>query len=291
MSRSRASHLALYIALIAALIGCSTTAPPPRYYVAPYVPPTRQHGIPVADYGSIPAEPTRRGGIPVEPARFDRTPVAAERPRPAPQAQNYYTLLDSAAVQKLPNRQGGIFGLKDAMPIPVELSDGTTVVVYRVDRIDHRAPPPFRIGDVLCTVNGAFFSSVDGMPRYVQSLTPGSTATVEYLPREWVSPRRQTASRYAPPAHAPSASATVQIISIPSKYPRPPGPPRERTEAERRHVMAMSAKGFLVGSVGRLFSDAMGGLPSVMGPGVGLRGGPPTQWEKDGETWNRNNPQ
>jgi hypothetical protein len=274
-SCGRPSHLALYIVLIVALIGCSTTAPPPQYYVEPFEPPFRQRDIPVADFDSIPAEPARHAGIYVEPLRFDDAPAEPARytraravaPRPAPQAQNRYVLLDSASVRKLPNRQGGIFGLQDAMPIPVELSDGTTLVVYRVDRIDHRAPPPFRIGDVLCTVNGAFFSTIDGMPRYVQSLAPGSTATVEYLPRELVTPRRRESSRYASPAQTPSLSAMVHIISIPSKYPRPPGPPREMTEAERRHIMFMHAKGAAYGTVLQAALDMIGGLPSVMGPG------------------------
>jgi hypothetical protein len=103
MCRSHASHLALYIVLIVALVGCSTTAPPPPYpvTVAPRV------------------EPARFGGVPVEPARFNGVPVVAERPRPAPQAQNRYVLLDSATVQRLPNHRGGILGMKDATPIPV----------------------------------------------------------------------------------------------------------------------------------------------------------------------------
>ena len=113
MCRSHASHLALYIVLIVALVGCSTTAPPPPYpvTVAPRVEPARFDGIPV--------EPARFGGVPVEPARFNGVPVVAERPRPAPQAQNRYVLLDSATVQRLPNHRGGILGMKDATPIPV----------------------------------------------------------------------------------------------------------------------------------------------------------------------------
>jgi hypothetical protein len=264
MCRSLPSHLALYIVLIVALVGCSTTAPPPRYYVEPYNP-TR--------HDAIPAEPARYAGIPVAPARFDRTPVAAR-----PQAQHYYTLLDSAAVQKLPNRQGGIFGLKDAMPIPVKLSDGTTVVVYRVDKIDHRAPPPFRIGDVLCTVNGAFFSTIDGMPRYVQSLAPDSTATVEYLPREWVTPKRRASSRYASPAHAPAASETVQIISTPTRYFGQPVP--ERTEAGLRNELAMSAAGYGLGTIIQGVINAFGGLPSPGTPVIMPPRGRPGGWQE-----------
>ena len=179
--------------------------------------------------------------------------------------------------------------MKDATPVPVVLSDGTTLVVYRVDRIDHRAPPPFRIGDVLCTVNGAFFSTVDGMPRYVQSLTPGSTAMIEYLPREWVTPRRRGSSRYASPAQTPSLSATVQIISIPTRYPGQPVP--ETTEAGRRFIAGMSAIGTAYGTGLQMFLDAIGGLPSVSGPGLGLSGGPRTPEEIGIEIWNRNNPQ
>ena len=91
MCRGYASHLALYIVLIVALAGCSTTTPPSTYpvTVAPRV------------------EPARFDGIQVELARFNNIPAVAERPRPAPQAQNYYTLLDSAAVHRLPNRQAG----------------------------------------------------------------------------------------------------------------------------------------------------------------------------------------
>jgi hypothetical protein len=74
-------------------------------------------------------------------------------------AQNRYALLDSAAVQQLPNRQGGILGMKTATPLRVDLLDGRNIVVYRVDRVDHREPSPIRINDVLY-------------------------ATVEYVPRE-----------------------------------------------------------------------------------------------------------
>jgi hypothetical protein len=99
-------------------------------------------------------------------------------------AQNRYALLDSAAVQQIPNRQGGILGIKTATPLRVDLLDGRNIVVSRVDRVDHREPSPIRINDVLYAVDGLFFSTADGMPRYVQSLAPGSTATVEYVPRE-----------------------------------------------------------------------------------------------------------
>jgi hypothetical protein len=44
-------------------------------------------------------------------------------------AQNRYALLDSAAVQQLPNRQGGILGMKTATPLRVDLLDGRNIVV------------------------------------------------------------------------------------------------------------------------------------------------------------------
>ena len=59
--------------------------------------------------------------------------------------------------------------MKTAAPRTVVLPDGTSIVVYVVEKIDIRMRPPFKIGDVLYAMNGMLFTSMDGMPRYVQS--------------------------------------------------------------------------------------------------------------------------
>ena len=66
-----------------------------------------------------------------------------------PSLRRAYKLVDSAAVQKLPNRQGGLLGMKTAAPRTVVLQDGTSIVVYLVEKIDVRQRPPFGQGDVL----------------------------------------------------------------------------------------------------------------------------------------------
>src|SRR4029453_7961106 len=153
-----------------------------------------------------------------------------------------YVLTDSAAVQKLPDRQGGLLGLKTAMPRTVVLPDGTNIVVYVVEKIDMRPRPPFGNGDVLYAVNGMLFTSMDGMPRYVQSLPPGSTATLEYLK----APPRRWKGQFVPLEQRTALSATVDIISTPSRYARPPGPPPspQQLERERQHVAKMAAAGY-----------------------------------------------
>ena len=49
-------------------------------------------------------------------------------------AQEGYRLADSAAVQRLPNRQGGLSGMDTATPRTVVLPDGTSIVVYVVEK-------------------------------------------------------------------------------------------------------------------------------------------------------------
>ena len=144
-------------------------------------------------------------------------------------AQEGYRLADSAAVQRLPDRQGGLSGMKTSAPRTVVLPDGTSIVVYVVEKIDVRTRPPFKNGDVLYAVNGVLFTSLDGMPRYVQSLAPGSTATVEFLQ----APRKRWNGRAVPLEQMPSVSATVEIFSTPSRYacptcPKPPPPTPEQ---------------------------------------------------------------
>ena len=135
-------------------------------------------------------------------------------------AQEGYRLADSAAVQRLPDRQGGLSGMKTSVPRTVVLPDGTSIVVYVVEKIDARARPPFKNGDVLYAVNGMLFTSMDGMPRYVQSLAPGSTATVEILQ----APPKRWHGRTVPLEQMPSVLATVEIFSTHSRYARPAWP-------------------------------------------------------------------
>jgi hypothetical protein len=136
-------------------------------------------------------------------------------------AQEGYRLADSAAVQRLPNREGGLWGMKTSAPRTVTLPDGTNIIVYEIEKIDRSAQPPFKIGDVLYAVNGVLFTSMDGMPRYVQSLVPGSTATVDFL----LAPPKRRRGRAVPMEQMTAVSATVQIFSTHSRYARPPGPP------------------------------------------------------------------
>ena len=51
-------------------------------------------------------------------------------------AQESYRLADSAAVQRLPDREGGLSGMKTSAPRTVVLPDGTNIVVYEVEKID-----------------------------------------------------------------------------------------------------------------------------------------------------------
>jgi hypothetical protein len=180
-------------------------------------------------------------------------------------AQEGYRLTDSAAVQRLPDRQGGLLGMKSAAPRTVVLPDGTSIVVYVVERIDIRKRPPFKIRDVLYAVNGLLFTSVDGMPRYVQSLAPGSTATVEFLQ----APRSRWHGRAVPLEQRPSVSATVEIFSTPSRYPcptcpKPPPPTPEQIARENAHIAKMAAAGYAMGTVIQAILDAFGMGPAAV---------------------------
>jgi hypothetical protein len=95
-------------------------------------------------------------------------------------------------------------------------------------------------------------------------------------------------SRFEPAQQIPSRFATVQIISIPARYPgQPVLPSRETTEAERRHIASMGATATAWGTAVQTILDAVGGLPSVGSPGLmPPRGG----LEKEISTWNRNQP-
>ena len=179
-------------------------------------------------------------------------------------SQEGYRLADSAAVQKLPDRQGGLMGMKTAAPRTVVLPDGTSIVVYLVEKIDVRQRPTFGHGDVLYAVNGVLFTSMDGMPRYVQSLPPGSTATVEILK----APPKRWRGRYVPLEQRTALSATVEIFSTPSKYARPPGPPPspEQLERERLHIATMAAAGYATGTVIQAILNALGRGPDLAGP-------------------------
>jgi hypothetical protein len=178
-------------------------------------------------------------------------------------AQEGYRLADSAAVQRLPDRQGGLSGMKTSVPRTVTLPDGTNIVVYVVEKIDIRKRPPFKNGDVLYAVNGLLFTSMDGMPRYVQSLAPGSTATVELLQ----APRKRWNGRSVPVEQMPSVLATVEIFSTHSRYAQPPGPPptQDHIDKERRHVAKMAAFGFTLGTAIQAGLNALG-----IGPEAGF---------------------
>jgi hypothetical protein len=142
--------------------------------------------------------------------------------------------------------------------------DGTSIVVYEIERIDRRARPPFKIGDVLYAVNGVLFTSLDGMPRYVESLAPGSTATVDFLQ----APPKRWQRRAVPMEQMPAVSATVQIFSTYSSYARPPGPPLtpEQKRREDLHVAKMAAAGYATGTVIQAILDALGVGPGLAGP-------------------------
>jgi len=176
-------------------------------------------------------------------------------------AQNY-RLADSAAVQRLPDRQSGLSGMKTAAPRTVALPDGTNIVVYVVEKIDVHTRPPFKNGDVLYAVNGLLFTSLDGMPRYVQSLPPGSTAAVEYLQ----APPKRWKGRTVPVEQMPHALATVEIISISSRYacptcpPPPPKPPGQQLR-EDLHVAKMAVAGYAVGTVIQAILNTLGLTP------------------------------
>jgi hypothetical protein len=176
-------------------------------------------------------------------------------------AQNY-RLADSAAVQRLPNHQSGLSGMKTAAPRTVALPDGTNIVVYVVEKIDVRARPAFKNGDVLYAVNGLLFTSLDGMPRYVQSLPPSSTAAVEFLQ----APPKRWQGRTAPVEQMPSVSASVEIISISSRYacptcPKPPPKTPEQQLREALHVANMAAAGYATGTVIQAIFNAVGLTP------------------------------
>jgi hypothetical protein len=180
-------------------------------------------------------------------------------------AQEGYRLADSAAVQRLPDRQGGLWGMKTSVPRTVALPDGTNIVVYVVEKIDSRARPPFKNGDVLYAVNGVLFTSLDGMPRYVQSLAPGSTATVEILK----APRKRWHGRTVPVEEMPSVSATVGIFSTTSKYacptcPKPPPPSPEQKLREDLHVAKMAVAGYAMGTVIQAILNTVGLGPEAV---------------------------
>jgi hypothetical protein len=177
-------------------------------------------------------------------------------------AQEGYRLADSAAVQRLPDRQGGLSGMKTSVPRTVVLPDGTSIVVYFVEKIDAHARPPFKNGDVLYAVNGVLFTSMDGMPRYVQSLPPGSTATVEILQ----APPKRWKGRTVPLVQMPSVLATVEIFSTHSRYARPPGPPpsAKQIATEQLHIAKMAAFGFTLGTAIQAGLDTLG---IGLGPG------------------------
>ena len=174
-------------------------------------------------------------------------------------AQEGYRLTDSAAVQRLPDRQGGLSGMKTSVPRTVVLPDGTSIVVYVVEKIDVRRRPPFKNGDVLYAVNGVLFTSLDGMPRYVQSLAPGSTATVELLK----APRKRWNGRTVPLEERPSVLATVEIFSTSSRYacpscPKPPPPTPDQKLREDLHVAKMAVAGYAMGTVIQAILNTLG---------------------------------
>jgi hypothetical protein len=164
-----------------------------------------------------------------------------------------YALFDASTVRRLPDHKGNIPGLRRSWPRDVVLPDGTKIVVYQVSLIDRRSvpPPPFRPGDILYAVDGILFKSIDGLPRYLQSLTPGSMATVEYLsPPPHVrssEPPRNAAAHYAKlmarssaPQNLVPSLVTVQIIFQPATYTcrRCPADPPKTTPAEELKAMA-----------------------------------------------------
>jgi hypothetical protein len=121
------------------------------------------------------------------------------------------------------------------------------------------ARPPFKIGDVLYAVNGVLFTSLDGMPRYVQSLAPGSTATVELLK----APPRRWRGQAVPLEQRPSVSATVEIFSTSSRYacptcPKPPPPTPEQKLREDLHVAKMAVAGYTMGTVIQAIFNTLG---------------------------------
>ena len=115
---------------------------------------------------------------------------------------------------------------------------------------------------MLYAVNGLLFTSLDGMPRYVQSLPPGSTAAVEFLQ----APPKRWKGRTAPVEQMPHALATVEIISISSRYacptcPKPPPKPPGQQFKEDLHVAKMAVAGYTMGTVIQAIFNALGLTP------------------------------
>ena len=136
-------------------------------------------------------------------------------------AESRYTLLDATAVQRLPDRQGAL-GIEIATSgTTADFPNGTKTTAYPVRKVlpySVLRQSPIGVGASIYAVNGVLFTTPDGLPRYIRSLVPGSTAVIEYFPGKNMSPR-VTAVRIggseaatSPPAPAPVTRAYTQEI-------------------------------------------------------------------------------
>jgi hypothetical protein len=93
----------------------------------------------------------------------------------------------------------------------------------------------------------------------VQSLAPGSTATVDFLQ----APPKRWRGRAVPMEQMPSVSATVEIFSTPSRYacptcPKPPPKTPGQQLREDLHVANMAVAGYATGTVIQAIFNALG---------------------------------
>jgi hypothetical protein len=102
-------------------------------------------------------------------------------------AANGYTLLDAATEQRLPDRQG-ILGIEISPDgTTATFPDGTRTTAYPIKRVlpdSVLVQSPIGVGAIIYAVNGVLFTTPDGLPRYIRSLAPGSTAKNEASPQQ-----------------------------------------------------------------------------------------------------------